>query len=80
MSSKLARHNGLAIRYLRIKSGIKPGALAATVGCSYEHLNNLETERKEASPEVLQRIASALDVPIRALVRDPASLIGKDAA
>lgn len=81
MSSKLTRHNGLAIRSLRIKDGLKPGEFATKVGISYAHLDNLENERKEASVEVLHRIAAALDVPIRALVRDPALLTsGRGAA
>lgn len=81
MSSKLTRHNGLAIRYLRIKDRLKPGEFATKAGISYAHLDNLENERKEASVEVLHRIAAALDVPVRALVRDPSLLVrDKDAA
>ncbi len=81
MSSTLTRHNGLAIRYFRIKERMKPGEFATKAGISYAHLDNLENERKEASVEVLYRIAAALDVPARALVRDPSSLINeRDAA
>ena len=70
MSSKLTRHNGMAIRYLRIKDGLKPGEFATKVGVSYAHLDNLENERKEASLEVLYKVANALNVPVEAIVRD----------
>ena len=80
MSSKLTRHNGMAIRYLRIKDGLKPGEFATKVGVSYAHLDNLENERKEASLEVLHKVANALNVPIEAIVRNPASLIAKSVA
>lgn len=68
------QHNGVAIRVFRIKQGEKPGPFAKQAGISYQHLDNLENERKEASLEVLYRIAGALDVPIRALLRDDAKL------
>jgi len=80
MSSKLTRHNGMAIRYLRIKDGLKPGEFATKVGVSYAHLDNLENERKEASLEVLHKVANALNVPVEAIVRNPASLIAKSVA
>lgn len=68
------RHNGPAIRAFRIKAGMKPGEFASKASVSYAHLDNLENERKDASLEVLYRIAGALDVPIHAIVRDPAVL------
>lgn len=69
------RHNGTAIMYLRIKDGLKPGEFAAKAGVSYPHLDNIEKERKDASLEVLHRIATALNVPVEAIVRDPATLL-----
>lgn len=69
------RHNGTAITYFRIKDGLKPGEFAAKAGVSYPHLDNIEKERKDASLEVLHRIAGALNVPIEAIVRDPATLL-----
>lgn len=71
MVNKLTRHNGAALRSLRIKSGKKVGELADDAKCSYQQLDNLENERKEASIELLTRIAQALEVPVGALVRDP---------
>lgn len=73
-SSPVRRHNGAAIRAFRIKAGMKPGEFATKAMLSYAHLDNLENERKDASLEVLYRIAAALDVPARAIVRDPAIL------
>lgn len=79
MSSKLTRHNGAAIRCLRIKDGLKPGEFAAKAGLSYAHLDNLENQRKEASLEVLHKIATALCVPVEAILRDP-SVLSKSVA
>lgn len=71
-SAGLTRHNGASIRYLRIKTGLKVKELADRARCQYSHIDNLENERKEASVELLHRIAGALDVPVVAIVRDPA--------
>lgn len=72
---KLKRQNGLAIRYLRLKDGAKPGDFATKVGLSSPHLDNIENERKDASIEALYRIAAGLNVPVEAIVRDPACLV-----
>jgi len=80
MPTKLTRHNGMAIRYLRIKDGLKPGEFANKAGLSYAHLDNLENQRKEASLEVLHKVANALNVPVEAIIRDPATLIAKSVA
>lgn len=71
-TSPVRRHNGPAIRAFRIKAGMKPGALATKASVAYSTLDNLENERKDASLEVLYRLASALDIPVHAIVRDPA--------
>lgn len=73
-TTSTTRHNGVAIRCFRVKAGMKPGPFATKAGISYAHLDNLENERKEASLEVLHRIAVALDVPVTALVRNPDTL------
>jgi DNA-binding XRE family transcriptional regulator len=75
MPAKLTRHNGAAIRALRLKTGRKIAELAAEAKCSYQQIDNVENERKEASLELLHRIATALEVPVAALVRDPAFAI-----
>lgn len=71
MSSKTTRQNGLTIRHMRIKDGVKPGQFATAAQISYSTLDNIENERKSASPEVLHRIAAALDVPVQAIIREP---------
>lgn len=72
----LKRHNGTAIRCMRIKiAQQKPGDFARAAGIAYSTLDNIENERKEASLEALHRIAAALGVPPEAIVRDPACLI-----
>lgn len=75
MSARLTRHNGTAIRCFRVKQGDKPGEFASKAGIAYSTLDNLEKERKEASVEVLYRIADALGVPPQAIVRDPSCLV-----
>jgi transcriptional regulator with XRE-family HTH domain len=77
MSSSFRRQNGLAIRTLRVKAGMKPGELATKSSISYSTLDNIENERKDASLEALYRIASSLDAPVGAIVRDPAALVIK---
>jgi transcriptional regulator with XRE-family HTH domain len=74
-NGKLKRHNGATIRAFRIKDGKKPGQFASECLISYSTLDNIENERKEASLEVLYRIAGVLNVPVEAIVRDPASLV-----
>lgn len=72
---KMKRHNGAAIRALRMKDGKKPGPFATECLVSYSTLDNIENERKEASVEVLYRIANVLNVSVEAIVRDPATLL-----
>lgn len=79
MSSTSKRQNGLAIRHMRIMSGMKPGEFATKALISYSTLDNIENERRNASAEVLYRIAKALDVPVHAIIRD-AALFAEDLA
>jgi transcriptional regulator with XRE-family HTH domain len=67
----LTRHNGATLRAFRLKTGKKVREIAAEAKCSYQQLDNLENERKEASTELLHRLAGVLEVPVAALVRDP---------
>lgn len=71
MPSNLTRHNGATIRAFRVKAGKKVKDLAAEAKCSWQQLDNIENERKEASLELLNRLAAVLEVPVVALVRDP---------
>ena len=42
------------------------------------HLSNIEAGRRQASPEVIKRMAAVLDVPLMALIscRDPEEICG----
>lgn len=71
MGTAVQSHNGLTIRYMRIKDGQKRTEFAESLRISYQHLDNLENERKGASPELIHRIATALNVPVGAILRDP---------
>ena len=79
MATKQTRHNGLTIRHFRIKGGWKPGQFAAAVNIAYSTLDNIENERKEASVEVLHRMAALFEVPVGALLRD-GTILSQDAA
>lgn len=72
MANATTRHNGTTLRTFRLKSGKSKAELAADAKCSYQQVDNLENERKEASLELLNRLAAALEIPVAALVRDPA--------
>lgn len=65
------RHNGQAIRDLRISEGIEVRDLAAKVGLSRKGLLNVETGVRDTRPEVLARIAKALGVEVAVIMRTP---------
>lgn len=66
------RPAGSHIRTLRRRAGIKPGRFAESVGISYSHLANVENgHHRGVSPEVLNRIATALSVSIEELIEVP---------
>lgn len=68
------RPAGAHIRALRRRAGIKPGAFAESVGISYSHLANVENgHHRGVSPEVLNRIATALGVEIEELIDTPSA-------
>lgn len=78
MSEKPKRHNGAAIRAFRIKLGMTPDDLAKATNLSAPHLRNIENEHREPRLEHLYRIATALEAPAAALVRDPSLLTGEN--
>lgn len=65
------RHNGVAIRTFRTVRGISRDDLAKQLGVSYPYFANIENEHKDGTPELLHRIALALDVPVAAILRAP---------
>lgn len=59
--------NGPAIRALRDAVGIKHGKFAVDCLISPGYLTNIETGRKQPSPEVARRIADRLGVELDAI-------------
>lgn len=62
--------NRYALTYLRERSGFSKSSLAREVGISVGTLADLESGRRNASPEMIRRLAVALKVPIPALIGD----------
>lgn len=70
------RHNGVAVRAIRQARGLSVQELcnAVTSGgrdLSAPALRNIELEHRDCKPDLIERIAKALDVDVRALVRIP---------
>jgi transcriptional regulator with XRE-family HTH domain len=59
---------GTAIRITRQAKGMRLASLAKASGLSSPFLSLLENGKKGASLGVVRRIASALDVPVEALI------------
>lgn len=62
-----ATANPEAIRALRTRSGVKPSALAREAGIDRVTLWRIESGVQRPQPETLERIATALDVPLAAV-------------
>lgn len=66
--------NGSLIRSLRQEAGVKTGTMAKTVGCSRQHLTNIESgHMRAASIELLSRLARELGVPATDLIATDAA-------
>jgi len=65
--------NPHALRVIRERSGLSVSELARIAGLSQPHLSNIETGKRQASPTVLRHLADALQVPLLALIGDPAT-------
>ena len=50
---------------LRRWRGLSQSALAAKAGVGQGYLSDIETRRRTGAPETLQRLARALDVPVK---------------
>lgn len=74
-----ANQNGFAIRAFREKDNRSLQWLADAIPVSAPHMRNIENENRNASPQHLNAIAKALDVPVAALRRDHATRTGVDA-
>lgn len=62
---QLNRHTLTAIHE---RSGLSKTALARRAGISQPHLSNLELGRRQASDQVIVRLAGALGVPLPSLL------------
>jgi transcriptional regulator with XRE-family HTH domain len=67
----MADPKGPEIEAMRKARGWKRSELAQRVGCSYQHIYNLERGFNLVAEEVLQRIASAFNVPLSNVMQAP---------
>ena len=52
---------GLKVKIARIRAGIRQYELAARLGITQSKLSEIETGRREASPELIARILEAIE-------------------
>jgi transcriptional regulator with XRE-family HTH domain len=57
-----------ALKVIRERSGLSQAALGRAANVSQGHISQLEAGLKEPRPEMVRRLASALGVPVIALV------------
>lgn len=60
--------NPEALRALRTRSGWGVGKFASAVSTTHSHISNIEAGRRQASDELIVRMARVLDVPVMALI------------
>ncbi|MFC1943294.1 helix-turn-helix domain-containing protein [Chloroflexota bacterium] len=53
-------HNGLGLKIARLQAGLKQYELAAKVGIAPTQLCEIETGRREVSPDLLDRILKVI--------------------
>lgn len=59
--------NAAALTAIRNKDGMTKTQLASASGISLQYLCDIEAGRRGAKPDVMKRIASALNVPVSAI-------------
>lgn len=69
--AEIPKQNGSAVRDFRQKAGLSREELGEQSRITYSHVANIENEHKDASLEVLYRVASVLAVDIRSILRNP---------
>ncbi|MFC1956617.1 helix-turn-helix domain-containing protein [Chloroflexota bacterium] len=57
---KGTNNNGLVLKISRLRAGLKQYELAAKVGIAPTQLCEIETGRREASPDMLERILKVI--------------------
>lgn len=65
-------HEPAAVAKARTAADMTMNQLAQQVGCSRSLISEIEGGTRNARPELLQRIADALDCPVADLEHDPA--------
>ncbi|WP_051060633.1 helix-turn-helix domain-containing protein [Nocardiopsis gilva] len=85
-----AKHNGAAIRSIRVSQGRSCAEVAASIGIHEQTLRNLELydsttpRKKRCGVELIHRIARELNVPVNALLMESIShcceAVGGDAS
>lgn len=70
--------NPESLRALRERSGWSVTRFAQACGIATGHLSNIEAGRRQASPEVIKRMAEVLDLPLQCLIScwDPEEVAG----
>lgn len=67
MASEISKITGKRIRSYRIQKGLSQEKLAELAGCHPTYIGQLERGEKNATLESIEKIASALDVPLAKL-------------
>lgn len=65
--------NHAALSALRSKDGMTKTQLAEAAGISLQYLCDIEVGRRGAKPDVMKRLAAALNVPLSAIEERVAS-------
>lgn len=66
-------HEPEAVRYARRRSGLTQTELAERVGCGQPLISDIESGRRNATAEMLIKLAEALNCPVVVLERKQVS-------
>lgn len=72
--------NGAAVRAIREAAQIKGSKLAIDAGMSHAALINIESGRRQTSPEKIEALAAALGCPVEAITYPVTECQHQDAA
>ncbi len=61
--------NGQRLRQLRVERALSLRALAERSGVAFDTINKLENERRQAQPRTIRRLAEALGVEPKELMK-----------
>ena len=64
--------DGEGLRAIRILAGWSVARFAQEIGIAPSHVSNIEAGRRQASPEVVKRMADTLGVPTSTLLKPKA--------